>query len=84
MPLPGLKPNSQSDIMKQELSEKPRQVTDTLRLPGIDKLHLKSKDEIAEVLANVLKSRANITALKFVVGSHLELTCDVDPTGLKG
>ncbi len=75
------KPQSQTDIMNSQVASQPKSVTDVLRPPGIDKLHLKSKEEISEVLTNLLRSRPGITAFKYVVGSHVEITYDANPLG---
>jgi len=75
MPLPGITPKTQSDLVDQNMKD----VTDILKLPGIEALHTKPVEEIAAVLANLLKSRVGITSLKFVVGSHVEVTVAANP-----
>lgn len=79
MPLPGAKPTNQTQVIEQNLATQVKEVTDILKLPGIEKLHLKSTDEIASVLANVLKSRPGVVSFKYVVGSHVEIVCDSNP-----
>lgn len=81
MPLPGSKATNQTQVVEQHLASQEREVTDILKIPGIEKLHLKSVDEIAAVLANVLKSRPGVKSFKFVVGSHIEIVCDSNPLG---
>jgi hypothetical protein len=79
MTLPGLTAKNQNDLVQQELNNNSNLITETIKPPGIDILHTKPIDEIAAVLANLLKSRGNLKAFKFVVGSHLELTFDQNP-----
>ena len=61
---------SQSDIvaLNNEKSEKGKEVVDKIRIPGLSSLHLKPKDEIAEVLINLLKSRHGVTEVKWRIG----------------
>jgi hypothetical protein len=79
MPLPGLNMKTQNEVVEQELQSTTKEFTEIVKLPGIDKLHTKPFDEIGLVLANLIKSKAGITALKFVVGSHIEITFDANP-----
>lgn len=67
---------TQQDLVNEDLLSQPRITKEILRLPGIKELHLRSKEEIAETLTMVLKSRANIVGFNWVVGSHIELTLD--------
>jgi hypothetical protein len=66
---------TQADLVAQEEQKvfQPEVVADRLFLPGIDKLHEKSTKEIAEVLANVLRSRANIREITYKVGEYIEI-----------
>jgi len=60
---------------KADQGDTPRSITDRLQWPGIDHLHMKSREEIAETLVNVLKSRANITNVNWELGkSYIEIT----------
>jgi hypothetical protein len=52
----------------------PEQTTIKVAVPGIQNLHTKSTEEIAEVLSNVMRSRSNVTAIKYVLGKYIELT----------
>lgn len=79
MAIPGLNPKTQNDLVEQQLSNIPKEVTEVLKFPGVETLHTKSKEDIAAVLANLLKSRNNVTKLTFVVGSHLEITFESNP-----
>lgn len=81
MSLPGTKPKTQQDIVNDELATQVNEVTEKLALPGIEELHKKSKEEVASVLANLLKSRAGVKRLEYVVGSHVELTYNGNPMG---
>jgi hypothetical protein len=65
---------TQDDHVKEDLGFQPETVTDKVVVPGIQNLHDQSTVEVAEVIANVLRSRPNITKLTYVVGSHFEIT----------
>ena len=60
---------TQSDIVAATLLGEETEVKEKIKLPDLDKLHLKPKDEIAEVLVNLLKSRRNITSIHWDIGS---------------
>lgn len=47
--------------------------TEYIRLPGLDVLHKKTKEEVAEIITNVLKSQANIVGMKWMFGTSMEL-----------
>lgn len=79
VPLPGLKAKSQNEVIEQELQASVKEFTEMVKLPGIDKLHTKPSDEIGLVLANLVKSRPGIKVIKFVIGSHIEITYDDNP-----
>ena len=70
---------SQSDLLREQIEAQNEEITEVLKVPGIQTLHTRSKDEIAAVLSNLIKSRAGITSLKFVLGSHIEITCNSNP-----
>ena len=65
---------TQADLVEEELGSRPQENTVTLTIPGIKTLHQKPTAEIAEVLANVLRSRSGITKIEYVLGSHIKLT----------
>lgn len=65
---------TQDDIVAQDQGFKTRESTYPVRVPGIMQLHLKSTDEIAEVLAVVLKSERNITRLDWKLGEYMNVT----------
>lgn len=74
-------PINQDQIVKQKLNmdfKIRHELTEKLAIPGIENLHLKSAKEIAEVLANVIKSRVGIKSFTYVVGQHLEITSESD------
>lgn len=79
MSLPGITPRTQSEVVEEALNNSQKVHVETLKLPGITTLHTKPTDEVAAVLANLLKSRTGIISLKFVVGSHVELTYNDNP-----
>ncbi len=66
---------TQVDLVKDHAdAEKPTElITETVRLPGIESLHLASKEDIADVLANFLKSRAGIVSFKWTIGQAMEV-----------
>ena len=67
---------TQQDLVNEELLSQDRVTIEKLKLPGITTLHTKSKEEIAETLAMVLKSRANIVGMNWVLGKYIELTLE--------
>lgn len=69
MPLPGIVPKTQADLVPEEK----QLFTDIVKLPGIELLHTKSADEIGAVLANFIKSRPSMTSMTFVIGKHIEV-----------
>jgi hypothetical protein len=74
MSLPGIIARNQSELVQQKMeSVESSEQTEILKLPGVTTLHLKSHAEIAAVLTNLLKSRSNITSIKYVLGSHFEI-----------
>lgn len=79
MSLPGLTANSQQEEIENELASRQKVVKEKLRLPGIEKLHLKSKEDIGAILANVIKSRSGVVSIKFVIGEYIELEYDSNP-----
>ena len=71
-----MKPQTQDDIVRQDQGYKPQEVTRKVLLPGIEQLHTKPVNEIAEVLANVLRMERGVTKFTWEVGKHIELTID--------
>jgi len=69
-----MRQQNQADIIRDNKDFVPETETERIRVPGIETLHEKSADEIAEVLALVLRSRNNVVAIKYELGSHIELT----------
>lgn len=71
---------NQYEEVQRKLDSQVTEITDIVKLPGIEKLHLRSKEEIAAVLANVIKSRAGITKFVWdIKNGHLEITCNGNP-----
>lgn len=60
--------------MEEETTLGEQQFKRKVAVPGIQTLHQKSADEIAEVLTNVLRSQPDITEIRWVVGEFIELT----------
>ena len=66
---------TQVDHVEEELMKMPQpSKVNNVVIPGIKVLHQKSVNDIAEVLAMVIKSASNIQELKYVIGSHIEIT----------
>lgn len=79
MPLPGLTPKNQTEVLEQALNNTDNMITEVVKLPGIATLHTRPTDEIATVLANLLKSKATMVSMNFVIGSHIEITYNGNP-----
>lgn len=70
-----MKKKTQADHVVEEMAGlQPKESVQRVVVPGIELLHQKPINEIAEVLANVLRSAPNIVRLDYVIGSHIELT----------
>lgn len=66
---------SQQDLVRQYVQEHDEfDVTEKLRIPGIEELHRRPFDEQAEVLANVLKCRTNVSEIRWVIGKYIEVS----------
>jgi hypothetical protein len=76
-----LKPRNQEEIVQHTLEQDAlrtipgRETTEKVYFPGIDTLYAKSKAEIGEALANVLKSRPDVLEIRWRVGeNYIELS----------
>lgn len=69
------KPKTQADIVAEYHNKGtlPEIKTESIRLPGLETLHTKSLQEVAEIITNVLKSRSNLVGIKWMFGSSMEL-----------
>lgn len=65
---------TQKDIVEAEKSKDQAYDSEIVTIPGIKELHNKTTSEIAEVLAVVLKSRANIKSITYVLGEHVKVS----------
>jgi hypothetical protein len=65
---------NQAELVEQAMEVKPQLTSVKLKLPGITTLHTKSFPEVAETLVNALKSQANVTEVRYVIGEYIELT----------
>jgi len=81
MSIPGMSAKNQQEKMLGELATQNNRRTETLSLPGIKDLHTRSTDEIAQVLANVIKSRSGIVSIVYNIGENIEITYDSNPYG---
>lgn len=61
-------------VMADQMHVEQKETTVKVSVPGMQKLHEQPTAEIAEVLANVLRSRPNIVKMTYVVGQYIELT----------
>jgi hypothetical protein len=68
------RPKNQADHVALDQPPQPNEYVEQLVLPGIANLHNMSREDIADTLANILKSRTNIKALRYEVGKCIELT----------
>jgi len=67
----------QSDHVREMLSEQGKSggsKTERVYPPGIEDLHKRSIDEVAQTLAHVLRSKPLITEMHYVAGQYIELT----------
>jgi hypothetical protein len=71
--------NTQQDTVNSELSAQEAERSEILRVPGIETLHTKGAEELASVLANIIKSRAGLVSVEYVVGKHLKLIYNSNP-----
>jgi hypothetical protein len=66
------------DIVRSKLAQEEyvagREKTEELKFAGYETLHERSREEIAECLVNVLKSRPRIKRVDWVVGQPLKIT----------
>jgi len=67
-------PTTQDDLVKMSQGLQSTEVTEKVVVPGVEALHLRKPEEIADVLVNVMKSQANIIKFTYVLGSHFEIT----------
>ena len=65
---------TQEDIVLNDSPYTPEQTTTRIAVPGIQSLHTKPTEQIAEVLSNVLRSHSNVVEIKYVLGKYIELT----------
>jgi hypothetical protein len=70
-----MKEANQTEVVRKAIeTERREEVKEKIKLPGIETLHTKSMEDIAEVLTNVIKSKTNIKEMRWVLGSYIELT----------
>lgn len=69
----------QTKVVKEQMQSQNQEVTEDLRVPGIENLHLRTPEEIGSVLANVIKSRSGVTSMTYVMGSHIKVTYNGNP-----
>lgn len=64
---------TQADLVADDQGFKEKYETRKVVVPGINMLHTKKVEEIAEVLALIMKSQNNIVELRYKLGEHIEL-----------
>lgn len=72
-------PTNQEQLVKEKLGHESKvrhDITEKLSIPGIENLHLKPVEEIALVLANVIKSRRAIKSFTYQVGEYIEISSE--------
>lgn len=69
---------NQMDHVREELGYQPEYTVREVAIPGIDSLHEKSTQEIAMVIANVLRTEPNIVKFEYEVGKPFRLTVKPD------
>ncbi len=74
---------TQNTIVKNTLQHRAEKrmttITEKVSVPGLATLHTKGTEEVAKVLANVLKSRAGVTQIQWSVGqAYIEVTSESD------
>jgi hypothetical protein len=66
---------TQADLIREKSRDEETVATEKLRLPGIETLHLRTREEVAEVFANVvLRARKDMMEVKWVLGQYIEIT----------
>lgn len=75
------KPQNQTDIVNTfpRLGDLGSEVTEQLRMPGLETLHLQNKEDIASVLVQILKQKRNLVAINWRFGEKFEVTYRNDP-----
>ncbi len=73
-----MRAKTQSDLVIQDQGFHLREETRQVALPGIKQLHTKSTEEIAEIIAVILKSERGISRLNWEIGEGIELTIRKD------
>lgn len=68
-----MKTVNQEELVKKARGYQPETIIEKIGLPGIETLHERGIEEVADTLANVIKSRANVVSVKFTVGKAIEL-----------
>lgn len=64
---------TQADIVADDKGFKEKLETRKVMIPGLNILHTKPVEDIAEVLALVIKSQNNIVELRYKIGDCIEL-----------
>lgn len=66
---------TQADLVAREDAYEAKTVVEKVEFPGVTAMkELKSTEEVASLLALLLKARTNVVEMKYVVGSHVEFT----------
>ena len=74
-------PRNQEDIVRASLND--NVVTQKVGYPNADKVHTLPVNELADILARVIKSRPNVVEFRYVLGDGFYLTYE-KPSPLMG
>jgi len=72
---------TQMDHVKQDKGFQPEYVERKVAIPGLQNLHEKPVQEIAEVIANVLRTERNVVEFHYVLGESITLIVRPDNPG---
>ena len=69
---------TQADLVRERSVGEPTVVTERLQMPGVEILHGRPREEVAEIFANViLKSKKDIVEIRWVLGQFIEISYKV-------
>jgi len=69
---------TQADIVRERSADEPRVVTERLQLPGVEVLHGRPREEVANILATVvLKAKKDMVEIRWVLGQYIEISYKV-------
>jgi len=72
---------NQMDHVRQDQGFQAETVERQINIPGLRNLHELSVQEIADVLANVLRAERNVVELRYKIGESITLVTKPDQPG---